>query len=132
MVFSMIWRPWLLALPEDRIALNSIMAAMLAAGHWVTGPEPTNIVVFKIADPTVRTMLRARFADEPLRELDELMDDDEFVVEDAHRLECEHLLEAAGSSTARFTPMMSIAVGTEAAEQELLSLYDQHRKVGMC
>lgn len=128
----MIWREWLLALPDDDIALNSIMSAMNAAGHWVTEPVPTNIVVLNVADPIPRALLRTKFADDPLRELDDLMDDDEFVVDDAHRLECERFLGAAGSSTARWTPMMSIAVGTEAAEHELLSLYDQHRQVGTC
>lgn len=128
----MIWRPWLLALPNDGIALNSIMAAMKAAGHWVTEPEPTNIVALKINDPTALAVLLSKFANEPLRELDDLMDDDEFVVEDVHRLECERLLGTAGSSTARWTPMMSIAVGTEMAEHELLGLYNQYRQVGMC
>lgn len=128
----MIWRPWLLALPDDGIARNNIMSAMSAAGHWVTEPEPTNIIVLKIADPTALAVLRMKFVDEPLRELDDLLDDDELVVENAHRPECERLLVSTSSSTALWTALVFVAVGTETAQHELLSLYDQHRQAGMC
>ena len=128
----MIWRPWLLAFPDDAIALSSVMSAMNAAGHWVTEPEPTNIMVLKITNPTVRALLRMIFADEPLRELDDWMDDDEFVFEDTHRLECERLLAGTSSSTGHWARLMLVAVGTNTAERELLSLYDQNRQVGMC
>ena len=128
----MIWRPWLLALPDDGIARDNIMSAMSAAGHWVTEPEPTNIMVLKIADPAALAVLRRKFADEPLRELDELTDEDELLMEKAHRPECERLLGSASSSKARWTPLMCVAVGAEASEHELLSLYAQCRQARMC
>lgn len=128
----MIWRPWLIAVPEDGAMLSEMMATMVAAGHRITEPESTPLLVLKDAHPVALALLRTMFADAPLRELDDLMDADELLVEDADRADCERLLASNPPTSAVWLRLTRISVGSDAAQRDLLSRYEHYRQAGMC
>lgn len=128
----MIWHPWAIAVPFDSTIPDEIVAAMLAAGHWVTDPEPTPFLVLSGAHPLALASLRTMFANAPLREADDLIDADEFLVEEADRAECERLLAQSPPTAVVWLRLIQISVGSDAARRELTSRYDQYRQAGMC
>jgi len=128
----MIWRPWLIATPVDSTIPDEIVAAMLAAGHWVTEPEPTNLLVIKVSDPEALTYLRMKLAGVVLGDFDEFIGTDEFVIEEANRSECERRIRDWPQSTAGWTRLVQIGVGDDDAQRNLMSRYDQYRHAGTC
>ncbi|PTT04987.1 MULTISPECIES: hypothetical protein [unclassified Caulobacter] len=124
----MIWRPWLIAAPVTSTIPDEIVAAMLAAGHWVTEPEPTNLLVIKVADPEALTHLHTKLAGVVLSDFDEFVGTDEFVVTEADRPECERHIADRPPSIVSWKRLTQIGVGDDNARRDLMSRYEHYRQ----